>query len=451
MAEMSNMKECEVGVFGSYNILDYDIEKVEKSINKIIEVINSDELFTGENLDIHSYSSILLFLTEIRDVINKDIIIEELIQKCVAKLKVSLEESTAGIPQGAFGGLTDIGYAIYGINTTLSGYSKFLNSLNKYIMQINLQLIEYIRYNIGNLHASSYDAIMGLSGNLAYLLLFKDNSEIVENINAIIDVLVLMTKDIEVYGKAVPGWYTTRDNHFLEEERKYYINGSFNYGLSHGVSGILAVLSMALIEGFERDGQREAVEKILSELTKKTSVDEKGYIYWPGRVSFEDYIKGECSGSRERESWCYGTPGIARAIFLGGKAINDCDSMRLAIDAFEKICSMDEKDFMLISPIICHGYSGVLASIHAMYSDTGNAMFDIGRKKMFHLTLKCFDDNFKYGFCDFEINKNTGDGEYKIMCKDDVGLIEGATGVVLSLLLLIKPSKTKWLKHLLLN
>ena len=125
--------------------------------------------------------------------------------------------------------------------------------------------------------------------------------------------------------------------------------------------------------------------------------------------------------------------------------------MDLAIKAFEIICKMNRDDFMLISPIICHGYIGVLASIHSMYLDSVIQYFNLGRKRMFHIVLKYFDEELKYGFSDIKINSVSNEGNCKFIRVDDISIQEGAIGIVLSLLRLTKESKINWLRHLLLG
>lgn len=72
------------------------------------------------------------------------------------------------------------------------------------------------------------------------------------------------------------------------------MKGNFNLGLSNGIGGILAALSIALMEGIEIAGQRKAIERILEDYKRFHYVDNNGAVYWPGIIKFEDYISGQC-------------------------------------------------------------------------------------------------------------------------------------------------------------
>ena len=187
--------------------------------------------------------------------------------------------------------------------------------------------------------------------------------------------LVGLTQDREVYGYVVPNYHISSKNQLLDIEKDIYMKGNFNLGLSNGIGGILAALSIALMEGIEIAGQRKAIERILEDYKRFHYVDNNGAVYWPGIIKFEDYISGQCKIDGRRAGWCYGSPGIARAMYMAGNAIGDKEAIELSLKAIDGLCNMKEEEWMLISPTICHGYAGLLTAVQAMYKDTGNVKY----------------------------------------------------------------------------
>ena len=66
--------------------------------------------------------------------------------------------------------------------------------------------------------------------------------------------------------------------------------GYFNCGLSHGIPGPLALLSVAYKEGVIVEGQKEAIEKIGSWLMSKVVISSQGK-YFPTAISWDEQIK----------------------------------------------------------------------------------------------------------------------------------------------------------------
>ena len=95
------------------------------------------------------------------------------------------------------------------------------------------------------------------------------------------------------------------------------LKGNFNLGLAHGVTGILAFLSIAMIRGFEVEGQREAISQIAAWICQQ-SIQENENIQWPYQVSWEEEME---KISRIKvpsgDAWCYGVPGIFENSFSG--------------------------------------------------------------------------------------------------------------------------------------
>lgn len=430
--------------------------KILKAINKLINIVKDPEklnkIIQDEEID-ESYlsicSSICVFLAETRDLITTEIDVDEISHQYMMMLKTIIENQIQYIPNSLFGGLSDIGFGVHSLYKVTSHYKKFIDTLNKLIITSSKENIKKNKENIEDVTITSFDTMAGLTGVIAYFLLYKDEEEVRSFIEEGLTYLVLLTKDREVYGHTVPNYYISSENQFLEMEKEFYKKGNFNLGLSHGITGPLAVLSMALIEGIEIEGQREAIKRILEDLKIFNYIDDKGAVYWPGRIKLEDYINKQCNIDASRASWCYGTPGIARAIYMAGIAVDDKESKKLSIKAINGLSHMEKEDWQLNSPTICHGYAGLLAVMESMYKNIGDIKYKECVNRLVDIVLTFYEEDSIFGFMEIYLEK-TEDGKYRIVKEDGISLLQGTTGVLLSLLTTIRPMKTDWMKHFLL-
>lgn len=71
-------------------------------------------------------------------------------------------------------------------------------------------------------HSLYYDVIEGLSGVLSYLGIYRNQRKYYNVITRGLEILVNLTKDIEIQGQVVPGWYIPVQNQFSELEQDLY-------------------------------------------------------------------------------------------------------------------------------------------------------------------------------------------------------------------------------------
>lgn len=363
------------------------------------------------------------------------------------KIKTALEER--GINSlSLFGGACGIGMAAYSLSCNGKRYKKFINSINEFVIEYVPTVLKMVTSRQMDVKMYDYDVIQGLTGTGRYLLFFKEDPKIENIIKDILKYMISLTENINLWGHSVPKWYISQQNQFIKSDKEMYSKGSFNFGMSHGITGPLSFMSIALINGIEINGQKEAIEKIISTLNL-FKYNLEGTIYWPGRIKFEEFIAKAGSNTRERASWCYGIPGIARAIFLSGKALNNEEYKNIAIKSLDSLCSLSEEFWFLDSPTFCHGYAGLLRIINCMYIDTGLVTFKKYGDKILNKVLSFYNEDAAFGFFNIDmldpLNVNTK--KTFNMC----GLLDGATGVILTILGSIKLNKTNWDSIFLIN
>lgn len=137
--------------------------------------------------------------------------------------------------------------------------------------------------------SSNYEVIYGLSGPLRYLLNFGGDKQMINIAEQIVDVLIERSKDVIIKGYRVPGWHYYPSKDETSFMLKKAPNGCINYGLSHGMAGPLAALSLAYSKGIRKEGLEEAINGLFDEFMNAYYCI-NNITYWPGRIMFEQYV-----------------------------------------------------------------------------------------------------------------------------------------------------------------
>ncbi len=350
----------------------------------------------------------------------------------ILKIKEAIE-STNYHHVSMFGGLAGICFYIQQASKEGSRYQKLLSKLNM-LFADRLEATYLFRFR-KQLQASKpspmalYDAIQGLAGIGLYCLKNLHTAPFPSLVGEVVQLLVTLTYPIEIEGEKVPGWYVPQEFQFLEEEKDIYPKGNFNIGLSHGISGVLAFLSIALHHGIRMSGQIEAIHRIVDWLIAKQS-KKNGHLFWRARISFEEEIgHSPIAHLPNREAWCYGTPGVARSLFLAGSALKNETIKQFAVESFSSLFSREPQDWLLPGPTFCHGISGLLMLTHLMARDTQSSFLKTKTHVLKELLLDFYLPDSHFGFQDAD---PTIEGDYVRI--ERPGLLEGAVGVLLTLL-----------------
>lgn len=332
----------------------------------------------------------------------------------------------------SFSGMTHLAYATNDLTNIAPALKPFHEGINKILLDNLDDLLKGTKkndfYTEGN-----YEVIKGLSGPLSYLLhTCNDDDRMRDMVDRIIDILVRRAKDIMIAGYRVPGWHyypSTMEKLFMTESAA---NGVINYGLSHGMAAPLVTLSTAYNKGFHNEGLVEAIDGLVSEFMK-AHYYVNGIAYWPGRITFEQYIgidkKYEVSGQM---SWCYSSIGILRSLYLSGVLTSNSITEQFAQKELEKIAAMDLSDYALPQMIVCHGFVGTAAVLNAMYLDTGNVQFLQNTVKMIETCATMDTEQF------FEHEKRVARGKNTPLRVDMHGHLEGYNGIIQTVLSILR-------------
>jgi hypothetical protein len=213
-----------------------------------------------------------------------------------------------------------------------------------------------------------YDLISGLTGLGAYHLL-RHGPTGSGMTAAVLGYLVALAEPVRKDGEAVPGWWSGTGPAGTPDPA--WPGGHLNLGMAHGTAGILALLSGAMRVGIQVDGQARAVTELCATFDRYRQ-GSAACPWWPAMITFDEHKRGRAdSGRQARPSWCYGTPGQARAQQLAGLALGDQERMRTAERALAG-CVLDRQVVGLLTDAsLCHGWAGL---VQALWRAAGDAL-----------------------------------------------------------------------------
>ncbi len=353
--------------------------------------------------------------------------------KYIVKIKEVIESEGIG-NLSIFGGLAGICFYVRQASKGGTRYRNFLSKLDAHLTShlraAYLEPFVHLLERSQSIPARYYETIYGLSGIGIYLLTNLKDSSFASLLYEIMDLLIALTRPRVIEGHLVPGWHVPCDSLFLEEDKLSNPKGNFNLGLSHGVPGVLAFLSIAALQGIQRPGQGEAMERIVSWLVRKRYAS-NGRFFWPGSVSFEEEVSSQPKASVvSRDAWCYGTPGVARSLYLAGQALQDESLKQFALTSFLSIFASKEEEWQIPCPTFCHGISGLLLIAQLMARDSQSIAVEENVSKLRTLLLSHHSSSALFGFKTLDPMRN-GQGFARV---DRCDLLEGTAGILLTLL-----------------
>lgn len=208
-----------------------------------------------------------------------------------------------------------------------------------------------------------YDLFHGLTGIGAVLLQRDPASGAMEQV---LDYLVALTRTLDHAERTLPGWWVSHDPERLLPAT---YSGHGNFGAAHGITGPLTLLAQAARRGITVDGHREAIETICAFLDDWQQDGPAGP-WWPEWITLGELDSGGCKQTGPaRPSWCYGTPGIARAGQLAAIAIGNT-ARQLHYETALLACVDDTTQRARMTDAgICHGAAGLFQTVWRAASD----------------------------------------------------------------------------------
>jgi hypothetical protein len=264
-----------------------------------------------------------------------------------------------GLDAGLYYGLPAFAFALRVAEEAAPGrYRRTLQEVDRRLHDLVRHRLEhaYARIRRGQ-HTTlpEFDLIYGLTGIGAHLLRHSPDDDALLQI---LSYLVRLSEPIRIDGSTQVGWWTEQDPHLSVSPG--FPGGHANIGVAHGISGPLALLALASIPGVRVDGHHDAIERICAWLDTWRQ-DSPGGAWWPQWITAADRDVGHVKQDRPgRPSWCYGTPGVARAQQLAAIAIGDVRRQHMAEHAIAGCLADPNQVGAITDPGLCHGLAGLV-------------------------------------------------------------------------------------------
>jgi len=335
----------------------------------------------------------------------------------------------ATLPLGLFSGVTGLAFAAASLSRDGTRYQRLLTSLDEEIAPrasaLGAELQDMQRQGAVN----TFDVISGASGVGAYLLV-RDPGRALPGVIAGLVALTLPRG-------STPRWATPADALADESMARIYPLGNLNCGLAHGIPGPLALLSLALIAGVQVPGQVEAV-RFLADWLLDHRVDDEWGINWASAVPLGEPrapVADQDDLLPARAAWCYGSPGVARALWIAGTAIGDTHLLEAATEAMRSVLRRPVERRNIESPTFCHGTAGLLQVCLRFAHDTGSEEITAGAVELVDSLLAAYEPSRPLAYASLEPGSTS---------VDRAGLLDGAPGVAMVLLAAASDHEPTW-------
>ena len=270
------------------------------------------------------------------------------------------EELSAGPGAGLWYGAPAVAFAIR-TAAPEGTYRTAISDLDRAVCALAVARLDAARTRMATGSRPSrreYDLVHGLTGLGAYLLRFQPDTDLTRQL---LTYLVRLTEPLRAGDQAgahAPGWWTSDVP--SGQPAGLFAEGFADLGMAHGITGPLALLALAMRQGVTVPGHGAAIERICGWLDCWRQDGPAGP-WWPERITYQELCEARClhPGPR-RPSWCYGTPGIARAQQLAGLATGDEGRQATAEHALATCLTDPAQIAQLTGPGLCHGLAGTL-------------------------------------------------------------------------------------------
>jgi lantibiotic biosynthesis protein len=255
-----------------------------------------------------------------------------------------------------------------------------------------------------------YDVISGLAG-IGRVLLATVTSGHDVAVPGLITALDTLTTMIRTCHGNRPGWWLPASGH--PPGVIVHPSGAATTGMAHGIAGTLAFLSISGTSGWEVTGQRTAIGDAARWLLRWRDGCTPN---WPSHVTGDELDSGiRRPVSGRQDAWCYGAPGIGRALSLAGHALGDPVLTHSGETAIASLADRPARHWDVTGPTLCHGYAGVIQCAAASQ--------DVTADRAAAAVHAAFSPDHPFGFQ--HLDQGTA--------SDEPGLLTGAAGIALAL------------------
>ncbi len=348
-------------------------------------------------------------------------------------------EATPGLGISLWGGLGSLAFSAWYLSRGGRRYRGLSTILDEALIPKVEAQAEALDAAPGGCAVDHFDLISGLTGAGLYLLCRSELEAARRTLERVLHSLVLLTTDDE----GLPRWWTPL-HLLIGEQLARCPHGNLNCGLAHGIPGPLGLMSLAKMHGIPVPGTDEGIERIVA-WSLAHRVDDRRGANWPSFYPLPRPGEREESRAKPRPAiagWCYGSPGLSRALYLAGQALARPDWSQVAVDAMRSAVTRPVEERDIPSPTFCHGVAGLLQITMRFARDTGLPVFEHATRALLAQLVDAYDPGSILGFRSID---HTGTSI------DDPGLLDGAPGACLVMLAATTLVEPTWDRMFLLS
>jgi lantibiotic modifying enzyme len=334
---------------------------------------------------------------------------------------------------GLYGGLSGFAFASWYLSRNATRYQR-LQGLIEAVLLPQVQAAAASLAGKFGMRVEDFDLVSGLSGVAAYLLCRVQDDRAYNILQTVLESLVIIVNR----ESEIPAWFTPPELISSRELMEKYPSGVLNCGLAHGLPGMLSVLALAYRDGITVASMRSALRRA-AEWLRAQRLPESAGGGWPAAVPVDGEDQPVTHGPI---AWCYGSPGVARALWLSATALDDSQLRETAIEAISSICRRLANRRVLASPTFCHGNAGLLQIAMRFAAETALADCRAGAEAALDGLVRSFSSHTKFGYK--ALDPGTGP-------VDRPGLLDGAAGISLVLLAAVSDPEPTWDRIFLLS
>ena len=213
----------------------------------------------------------------------------------------------------------------------------------------------------------------------------------------------------------------------------------YNLSLSHGMSSLVVMLCKIYDNAIECDKTKQMIEGAIKYiLAQKLPIGQYISIYCNLALESSETF------TSSRLAWCYGDLCVAVALWRASKSLKRDDWAEEAKTIL--IHSSKRRDLNkngVVDACFCHGTSGIAHIFNRMYKETG--LYDCGEAATYWIEKTVEMSKFKDGLAGYKVWH--GDNGFE----NEIGLLEGISGIGLTLLSYCSEVSMSWDECLLLS
>jgi lantibiotic modifying enzyme len=280
-----------------------------------------------------------------------------------------------------------------------------------------------------------YDLVSGLAGFGVYALERLPAPAAVACLEGVIDRL----GETAERGSGGVTWHTAPQL-LPPQQRELCPRGYYNFGLAHGVPGVIAVLGAACAAGVRRRKARRLLDGAVTWLLRQRRKDRRG-------SRFPAWAVPRTRSESCRSAWCYGDPGVATALFCAARSIGNEAWERDAVEIARRCAARPPDEAGVVDAGLCHGAAGLGHVFNRMYQGTGDTALRRAAQFWFKRTLAMRQPGRGVGGFSALAAKEDGTRYWE----DDPGILTGAAGIALALLAATTTVEPEWDRMLLVS